>query len=175
MIKTITFRIIFFILLIFNILVVSGPNAQTLFEVEKESFCREVINNKPVNVLSGIAQIKRGDGIFFWIEIRAEKRALRMLETKCEFPIFHAWASKIGVIDIINVGIKKDAWIKNREIIRTELKARGIFTWRTQSFKRNFQEGIYYVSILDANKRPVRKTGAGNEVLRPEINIRFLP
>ncbi len=173
--KTILYKkispIIFLIFFIINPRIVK---AQPLFEVERESFCREVRDHEPLNVFSGVAEIRKGDGIFFWIEIKAGPRALSMLETRGELPIFHAWASRIGVTDLINVGIRDDVWIKNREVIRNEVKMRGFFTWRTQSFKRNFREGIYYVSILDANKRPVRKTGASNEAFRPEIIIRII-
>lgn len=169
------FQVIFFVSLIVDPFILTGIKAQPLFEVERESFCREVRGHEPFDNFLKIAEIKKGEGIFLWMEIRAEARAFSMLETKGELPIFHAWASRTGVIEIINVGIKNNVWIKNKEMIKAELKNRGFFTWRTQSFKRNFQEGFYYVSILDANKRPVRKTGVGNGAFRPEILIRFLP
>lgn len=178
MIKAILYRETlpaFIISLIIYQFIMADLKAQPLFEVERESFCREVRNHEPVNVLSRDAEIKKGEVIFFWIEIRAGTRALSMLETKGELPVFHAWASRMGVTDIINVGIKNNVWLINKEMIKGEVKMVGFFTWRTYSFKRNFKEGSYYVSILDANKKPVRKIGAGNEALRPEITIRFLP
>lgn len=149
--------------------------AQPLFEVERDSFCRSILNYEPVDVFSDVAEIRKGDGIYFWVEIRAGIRALSMLDTKGILPIYHAWASKIGISDIINVGIKNDVWIREREKIKDEVKKRGYFTWRTQSFKRNFWEGVYYVSVLDANKRPVKKSDSGHMAFRPEIIIRFLP
>jgi len=168
----IIFLSIFSILHFSNILILQ---AQPLFEVERASFCREIQNHEPIKPFSIIAEIKKTEGIFFWMEIKAGNRALSMLETKSELPIYHAWASDQGISDFINVGIKNDTWLKEKGKIRNELKIRGFFTWRTQSFKRNFKEGRYYVSILDANKKPVRKSESGVEAFRPEIVIRFIP
>ncbi len=89
-------------------------------------------------------------------------------------PIYHAWASDAGVTDMIDIGITKERWEEQANAIREEFKKRGFFTWRTQSRKQNFKEGRWYVSILDANKRPVRKSGSGIEAFRPEIVIKFV-
>ncbi len=89
--------------------------------------------------------------------------------------IYHAWASEKGVTDVIDIGIKKERWLELREAIRGEVKQKGFFTWRTYSTKRNFKEGRWYVSILDANKKPVRKVDSGTEAFRPEIAIKFMP
>jgi hypothetical protein len=146
-----------------------------LFEVERESFCRGIKEHEPVDTFSGVAEIKKGESVFLWIEIRAGERALTMLEAKGQMPIYHAWASDVGVTDVIDIGITKERWLEQAEAIRNEFKNRGFFTWRTQSLKRNFKEGRWYVSILDANKRSVRKTGSGTEAFRPEIVIKFIP
>ena len=119
--------------------------------------------------------MKRGEGLFLWMEIKAGERALTMLEAKGEMPVYHAWASEIGVIDLINIGITKEKWLEQADAIRNEVKQRGFFTWRTQSYKRNLKEGRWYVSVLDANKKPVKKSGSGTEVFRPEIVVKFLP
>jgi hypothetical protein len=89
--------------------------------------------------------------------------------------IYHAWASEKGVTDVIDIGIKKERWLELREAIRGEVKQKGFFTWRTYSTKRNFKEGRWYVSVLDANKKPVRKSGSGTEAFRPEVVIKFMP
>jgi len=154
---------------------ISDNYAQPLFEVERESFCRSVQGHEPLDTFSGMAYLKKGDGIFLWIEIKAGERALTMLEAKGQMPIYHAWASEIGVTDMIDVGITKENWSEQASAIRNELRRHGYFTWRTQSFKRNFKEGRWYVSILDANKRPVPKSGSGKEAFRPEIMIKFIP
>lgn len=100
-------KIISFILIyIIYILITTILIAQPLFEVERDSFCRSILNYEPVDVFSYIAEIRKGDGIYFWVEIRAGIRALSMLDTKRILPIYHAWASKIGISDIINVVIK---------------------------------------------------------------------
>jgi hypothetical protein len=74
---------------------------------------------------------------------------------------------------MIDIGITKEKWLEQADAIRSEFKKRGFFTWRTQSMKRNFKEGRWYISILDANKRPVRKVGFGVKAFRPELVIRF--
>ena len=119
--------------------------------------------------------MKKGEELFLWMEIKAGQRALTMLEAKGEMPVYHAWASEIGVIDLINIGITKEKWLEQADAIRNEVKQRGFFTWRTQSYKRNLKEGRWYVSVLDANKKPVKKSGSGTEVFRPEIVVKFLP
>ena len=149
--------------------------AQPLFEVERESFCRRVQDYEPVIPFSEVAEIKKGEGLFLWMEIKAGERALTMLEAKGEMPVYHAWASEIGVIDLINIGITKEKWLEQADAIRNEVKQRGFFTWRTQSYKRNLKEGRWYVSVLDANKKPVKKSGSGTEVFRPEIVVKSLP
>jgi hypothetical protein len=149
--------------------------AQPLFEVERESFCRRVQDYEPVIPFSGVAEMKRGEGLFLWMEIKAGQRALTMLEAKGEMPVYHAWASEIGVVDLINIGITKEKWPELADAIRNEVKQRGFFTWRTQSYKRNLKEGRWYVSVLDTNKKPVKKSGSGTEVFRLEIVIKFLP
>ena len=149
--------------------------AQPLFEVEREALCREVRDHEPQTLFSGVAEIRKGEGLFLWMEIKAGERALIMLEAKGEMPLYHAWASEIGVIDLINIGMTKEKWLEQADAIRSEVKKRGFFTWRTQSFKRNFREGDWYVSVLGANKRTVKKTGSGTEVFRPEIVVKFLP
>jgi hypothetical protein len=153
---------------------ISYGNAQPLFEVERESFCKGVQEHEPMNPFSGVAEIKKGEGVFLWMEIRAAERALTMLEAKGRMPIYHAWASEKGVTDMIDVGIKDETWTEQANAIRNQFKKQGFFTWRTQSFKRNFKEGHWYVSVLDANKKPIRKSGSGTEAFRPEIVIRFI-
>jgi hypothetical protein len=162
------------LLMAFFIFIPHG-NAQPLFEVERESFCKGVQGREPMNPFSGVAEIKKGEGVFLWMEIRAGERALTMLEAKGQMSIYHAWASEKGVTDIIDIGISKERWLELREAIRGEVKQKGFFTWRTYSAKRNFKEGRFYVSVLDANKKPVRKSGSGTEAFRPEIVIKFIP
>jgi hypothetical protein len=149
--------------------------AQSLFEVERESFCKNIQDREPISPFSGVAEIRKGEGVFLWMEIRAGERALTMLEAKGQMSIYHAWASEVGVTDVIDIGVTKERWLEQAGAIKGEVKKQGFFTWRTQSFKRNLKEGRWYVSILDANKRPVCKYGSGTEAFRPEIVIKFLP
>jgi hypothetical protein len=162
------------LLMAFFIFIPHG-HAQPLFEVERESFCKSVEGREPMDPFSGVAEIKKGESVFLWMEIRAGERALTMLEAKGQMSIYHAWASEKGVTDIIDIGITKERWLELREAIRGEVKQKGFFTWRTYSAKRNFKEGRFYVSVLDANKKPVRKFGSGPEAFRPEIVIKFIP
>ncbi len=57
-------------------------NAQPLFEVEREAFCKGIQGHEPMNSFSGVAEIKKDEGVFLWMEIRAGERALTMLEAK---------------------------------------------------------------------------------------------
>jgi hypothetical protein len=156
------------------VIIPAYSNAQPLFEVERESFCKGVQEREPMSPFSGVAEIKKGEGIFLWMEIKAGERALTMLEAKGQMSIYHAWASEKGVTDIIDIGLTKERWLELASAIKNQFRKQGFFTWRTQSFKRNFKEGRWYVSILDANKKPVRKTGSGTEAFRPEVVIKFL-
>jgi len=150
--------------------------AQPLFEVERESFCKVIRERESVDsFITGVAEIKKGEGVFLWMEIKAGERALTMLEAKGQMSIYHAWASEKWVTDIVDIGITKERWLELSSAIKNQFRRQGFFTWRTQSFKRNFREGHWYVSILDANKKPVRKSGSGTEAFRPEIVIKFLP
>ena len=106
--------------------------------------------------------------------VKSGERALTMLEPKGQMPIYHAWASQKWITDVIDIGIKEKDWTEYAVAIRNQVRRQGFFTWRTQSFKRNFREGRWYVSVLDANKRPVRKSGSGTEAFRPEIMIKFV-
>jgi hypothetical protein len=148
--------------------------AQPLFEVERESFCKAIREREPVDSFAGSAEIKRGEGVFLWMEMKAGERALTMLEAKGQMSIYHAWASEKWITDVIDIGIKEKDWAEHAVAIRNQVKRQGFFTWRTQSFKRNFKEGRWYVSVLDANKKPVRKSGSGTEAFRPEIVIKFV-
>ncbi len=162
------------VLWVFSIFSTAGM-AQPLFEVERESFCKGVREREPVDPLTTIAEIRKGEGVFLWMEIKAGERALTMLEAKGQMPIYHAWASETWVTDIIDIGITKDRWLEHASAIKAQFRRQGFFTWRTQSFKRNFREGLWYVSVLDANKKPVRKSGSGQEAFRPEIIIKLIP
>jgi hypothetical protein len=163
-----------FILVVLHILV-PHANAQPLFEVERESFCKGVQGHEPMNSFSGVAEIKKGEDVFLWMEIKAGERALTMLEAKGQMPIYHAWASEKGVTDIIDIGITKERWLELASAIKNQSRKEGFFTWRTYSTKRNFKGGRWYVSVLDANKKPVRKSGSGTEAFRPEVVIKFVP
>jgi hypothetical protein len=165
----------FVLILIAFLMAISDGNAQPLFEVERDSFCKVIREREPVNPFTGIAEIRRGEGIFLWMEIKGGERALTMLEAKGQMAIYHAWASEKRVADIIDIGITKERWVELASAIRGQFRQQGFFTWRTQSFKRKFKEGRWYVSVLDANKKPVRKLGSGQEAFRPEIVIRFIP
>ncbi len=149
-------------------------SAQPLFEVGRESFCKGVQDREPMNSFSNIAEIRKGEEVFLWMEIKGGERALTMLEAKGQMSIYHAWASEKGVTDIIDIGITKERWLELANAMRNQFREQGFFTWRTYSAKRNFKEGRWYVSILDANKKPVRKVGPGTEALRPELVIRFV-
>jgi hypothetical protein len=163
-----------FILVVLHILV-PHASAQPLFEVERESFCKGVQDREPMNSFSNVAEIRKGEDVFLWMEIKGGERALTMLEAKGQMSIYHAWASEKGVTDIIDIGITKERWIELSGAMRNQFREQGFFTWRTYSTKRNFKEGRWYVSVLDANKKPVRKVGPGTEAFRPEIVIKFVP
>jgi hypothetical protein len=165
----------FVLILIAFLMAISYGNAQPLFEVERESFCKAIREREPVNPFTGIAEIRRGEGIFLWMEIKGGERALTMLEARGQMPIYHAWASEKRVADIIDIGITKERWMELASAIRSQFRQQGFFRWRTQSFKRKFKAGLWYVSVLDANKKPVRKLGPGQEAFRPEIVIKFIP
>jgi hypothetical protein len=162
-----------FILVVLHILV-PHASAQPLFEVERESFCKGVQDREPMNHFSNVAEIRKGEDVFLWMKIKGGERALTMLEAKGQMSIYHAWASEKGVTDIIDIGITKQRWLELANAMRNQFREQGFFTWRTYSAKRNFKEGRWYVSILDANKKPVHKVGSGTEALRPELVIRFV-
>jgi hypothetical protein len=163
-----------FILVVLHFLV-PHASAQPLFEVERESFCKGVQDREPMNHFSNVAEIRKGEDVFLWMEIKGGERALTMLEAKGQMSIYHAWASEKGVTDIIDIGITKQRWLELANAMRNQFREQGFFTWRTYSAKRNFKEGRWYVSVLDANKKPVHKVGPGAEAFRPELVIKFIP
>ena len=166
--------LLFTFVLVVLFFIYAHASAQPLFEVERESFCKGVQDREPMDSFSNVAEIRKGEEVFLWMEIKGGERALTMLEAKGQMSIYHAWASEKGVTDIIDIGITKERWIELSGAMRNQFREQGFFTWRTYSAKRNFKEGRWYVSILDANKKPVHKVGPGTEALRPEILIRFV-
>ena len=110
-----------------------------MFEVERESFCKAIRERELVDPFTGIAEIRKGEGLFLWMEIEAGERALTMLEARGQMPIYHAWASEKRVADIIDIGITKERWVELANAIKNQFKNQGFFTWRTQSFKRKFK------------------------------------
>jgi len=166
--------LLFTFVLVTLFFIYAHASAQPLFEVGRESFCKGVQDREPMNSFSNVAEIRKGEDIFLWMEIKGGERALTMLEAKGQMSIYHAWASEKGVTDIIDIGITKERWIELSGAMKNQFREQGFFTWRTYSAKRNFKEGRWYVSILDANRKPVRKVGPGTEAFRPEIVIRFV-
>jgi hypothetical protein len=132
-----------FLLVIFFILYATA-SARPLFEVERGSFCRVIREREPVDSFTSVAEIRKGEGVFLWMEIKAGERALTMLEAKGQMSIYHAWASKKWVTDIIDIGITKERWLEQTNAMKSQFKNQGFFTWRTQSFKKNFIEGLWY-------------------------------
>jgi hypothetical protein len=163
------------LLLVILFILYTTASAQPLFEVERESFCRVIREREPGDSFTGVAEIRKGEEVFLWMEIKAGERALTMLAAKGKMSIYHAWVSEKWVTDIIDIGITKERWLEQANAIKNQFKNQGFFTWRTQSAKKNFKEGRWYVSILDANKKPVRKVDSGVEAYRPEIVVKFIP
>src|SRR4030042_6424133 len=114
------------LLMAFFIFIPHG-HAQPLFEVERESFCKSVEGREPMDPFSGVAEIKKGESVFLWMEIRAGERALTMLEAKGQMSIYHAWASEKGVTDIIDIGITKERWLELANAMRNQFGEQGFF------------------------------------------------
>jgi hypothetical protein len=57
-----TLFLVIFVLVIISIIPIPGM-AQPLFEVEPESFCKVIHEREPVDPFTGIAEIKKGEGV----------------------------------------------------------------------------------------------------------------
>lgn len=159
----------------FQLFVCNAPCAwsQPLFEVQRAAFCKEVKEHEPVDTYGESAEIRRGEKVFLWMDIKVDRRGLRMLEAKGEMTIYHGWAFRGQIVELIRIGITRADWQKKQEALRSEVRRKGFFRWRTKSSRKGLKEGLWSVSILDANRHAVREESAGSDAYRPQIEIKF--
>lgn len=147
--------------------------SQPLFEVQRAAFCKGVKEHEPVDIYEGSAEIQRGEKVFLWMEIKVDRRALRMLAAKGEMPIYHGWAFRGRITELIKIGITKENWQEKQEALKSEVRKKGFFLWRTGSSRKGLKEGLWSVSILDANRHAVREESSGLDAYRPQIEVKF--
>lgn len=146
------------------------------FEVVDWCFCRSInVNEKtPVDCLSDPADAKGYENLYLWMKVTVNENGIRYLRGFNKLPIYHAWGRN-GWIEgsTLNIGISNQDW-KNKEYkIETEIKLRnGTFDWRTYSEKAAYiYDGKHYVSILDAERRPIVLSKDKYTAFRPSIHV----
>ena len=73
----------------------------------------------------------------------------------------------------IDIGITPEQWEANEQGINWKSKSSpdSTFTWRTDAVRETFVPGEYYVSILDANRKPVTTLDDTTAWCRPTIKL----
>jgi hypothetical protein len=161
------------LLIVFHgLAIVTVCSSQELFQVNSFVFCGRVENHLPIpqGGFSGSIEVRQGESLYFWTEIKVLAEGMTMLKSRGELPILHAWGYKGTIITPISIGITKEDWHNNRDLIQWQFSQLGYFTWRTQSQNTCLATGTWYVSVVDANGNPV-STPNSPVAVRPSIQI----
>jgi hypothetical protein len=146
------------------------------FEVIDWCFCRSININgpTPIDCLSDPSDAKGNEKLYLWMKVTVNENGVRYLRGLDKLPIYHAWGRN-GWIEgsTINIGISTQDWNNKKDGIETEIRLRnGTFDWRTYSEKVEYiYDGEHYVSVLDADRRPVVLSKDKYNAFRPKIHI----
>ena len=146
------------------------------YEVLEWCFCKgvDMAQKAPIDCLSDPAEAKGTDKIYLWTRISVNANGIRYLCGLNKLPIYHAWGRN-GSIEgsLIDIGLDSRTWQDAKGGIEEEIRLRhGTFDWRTYSEKVAYiHDGQHYVSILDAQKRPVVLSREPHTAFRPSIRI----
>ena len=147
--------------------------ADSMVSVARYSFCRNVINLEPSEIISDPAQLKRGESLHLWLEIQINRGGLKYLRALGKLPVYVRWGRDGWLTDPpLDIGIAPTAWSGNEKGVNWKAsQGSGTFTWRTHTNKMAPINGRYYASILDANKKVITTVEFPSEPFRPEITV----
>ena len=149
------------------------------FEVEEWCFCRSIGVDKkgpiPIDRLSDPAEAKGNDKLHLSMRISVNANGIKYLRQLNKLPVYHAWGRN-GWVEgrTIDIGLDARKWQGEKKAIEDEIRLRnGTFDWRTYSEKVYYiYDGEHYVSVLDANRRPVVLSRDRYTAFRPSIHIK---
>ena len=163
-IKTMLFMGVFFI--VFANAVV---HAQEI-EITRADFCLGIKNREPLSTVRDSIRLAANSELFFWMEFQGGQKAIQTLEATGQLLVKHQWRRGIIVTDTIEVGITVDKWLENRDAIRTQVREKGFFTYRTYSYKAIWDYDTYTVITLDGNDNAVSQIGS-DRIMKPKITL----
>jgi hypothetical protein len=149
----------------------TGSSLAQEIEISRANFCLGIKDREPIDAVTERAPLPPQSELFFWIEFQGGKATLQALEDKNQLLVKHQWRKGILVTDTIEVGITIDKWHEYRDAIRMQVKEKGFFTFRTYSYKKNWEYGSTYTVItLDSNDNAVCEVGSRVD-FRPKILV----
>ncbi len=147
---------------------------ESLFSVKSYEFCRDVVNNVPLRPYENPAQFRKEEALWIWLEIAVNPNGYRFLKSLRKFPVYVTWGKDGWLIGkAVDVGITPEQWDANEQGIRWKSKNSrdATFTWRTNAVRKTIVSAEYYVSVLDANRKPVTTLEDTAVSFRPKIQV----
>jgi hypothetical protein len=147
--------------------------AQEIY-VARYTFCPAVdrLLRQPVQRVDGHVSIPPSGQLFFWMELRDNKKAFDDLETLGALSVTNEWRKDpLGTfVDAdINVGMTPIQWSFVKERIEGEFRSIGYFTRTTFSAIHPHSGGIYQLIILDSASQSVPVLSSPSKEFRPKI------
>lgn len=148
--------------------------AEPMVSVARHSFCADISNLDPVTRLGDRATLRRGESLHLWLEIEINRAGLKYLRALGKLPVYVRWGRDGWLTDPpLDIGISHAAWDSNQDGITWKARGGGgVFRWRTYAKKASPINGIYYASILDANKKVITTIEFPAVPFRPEIAVK---
>jgi hypothetical protein len=139
-------------------------------EITRADFCLGIKNREPLSTVRDSTRLAANSELFFWMEFQGGQKTIQTLETTGQLLVKHQWRRGIIVTDTIEVGITVDKWLENRDAIRTQVREKGFFTYRTYSYKAIWDYDSYTVITLDCNDNAVSQVGS-DRIFKPKITL----
>lgn len=148
--------------------------AEPLFSVKQHKFCRNIADLAPIDPYNNPTDIKKNESLWIWMEISINAKGYRFLEHLGKFPVYIAWGRDSRLVGKkIDIGITPEQWEINKQAITWKFNNSmgSSFTWRTYAVRESLTAGEYYVSVLDANRKPVTDSDDTVNSFRPRIKV----
>jgi hypothetical protein len=148
--------------------------AEPLFTIKSYEFCRDVVDNAPLQPYENPTQIRKREKLWIWLELSVTQQGRRFLTNLGKFPVYVIWGKDDWLIGkATDVGITPEQWEANERGIlwKSKNSSDSTFTWRTHAVREILSPGEYYVSILDANRKSVTTLDDTATPCRPEMQL----
>lgn len=148
--------------------------AEPLFNVKAFQFCRNVVDNVPLRPYENPTRIEKNESLWIWLEITVNEQGYRFLKNLGKLPIYVTWGKDGWLIGkAVDIGITPGQWESNEQGIfwKSKNSSDSTFTWRTHAVRETLKTGEYYVSVLDANRRPVTTLDDTVNSFKPKIQL----